>query len=557
MLKISHKKLVLCINAQYLLAGIWQRGQLQSCQKFVNNEAGHDAFAEFLQQNPAMLMYLLVDTVTEDYRLEQLPHCTGRARIELIARKLGQFYRGLNYRAAHFIKRESNPRKDDLFLFVALNNDDFLLGWLAKIQTAEAHLVGIYLLPMLSEILLKRLKITSPRIMFPHILFCEKLSSGLRQTYLHDGSLRMSRLAISVQGNIPITDDQWENFYLAETEKTRLYLISQRFISSETVLSLVLVNQASSADKVSLKIDDRKGFTFTEVNLEHLSKQFNLPLDLVAQNPELLHMQLLQNAPALANLVPKNLTKHYQLSQIKRLIKIATVLIALLGLVASAWIFLQGWQYKLAFNQATQDTVIQLKNYDAEAKNFPATTLSADYLKAAVNLYNTINSYPKSPKRLMLAVSAGLAQTPEIKLERLRWVFTSDLNIKDDDKLLTDSATNNHFKQTTTPEYTTQDATQDATKNTAKFPHEIGFITATISNFNGDYRGALNSVHHFVAALNKSNTVAEVSILQAPVNLSSNADLQGSTQDEQATQQAAALFKLKIMLKTPDLLEMK
>lgn len=552
-MKIPHKKLVLYANAQHLLAGIWQGGQLQICQTFISNEAGHDAFAEFLQQNPVMPIYLLVDTVTEDYRVEQLPHSTGRARVELIERKLGQFYRGLNYRAAHFIRRESNLRKDDLFLFVALNNDDFLLGWLAKIAAAKAHLVGIYLLPMLSQRLLQRLKILSPSTPSPHILFCEKLSSGLRQTYLHNGSLRMSRLAVSIQGNISITDDQWVNFYLAETEKTQLYLISQRFISSETVLSLVLLNQASGTDKMGLAMNARDGFSYTEVNSKQLSKQFNLPLDLLDQNPELLHMQLLQNAPALANLAPKNLTKHYQLSQIMRLIKIATVLIALLGLSTSAWIFMQGWQYKLAFNQATQETALQLKHYNAEAKNFPATKLSADYLKVAVNLYNTINSYPKSPKRLMLAVSAGLAQTPEIKLERLRWVFTSDLNIKDDDELLTVSVTNNHYTQTTTPEYTTQ----NVTKNSAEFPHEIGFITATISDFNGDYRGALNSVYHFIAALEKNNTVAKVSILQAPVNLSSNADLQGSTKDEQAVQQAIALFKLKIMLKTPNLLKVK
>lgn len=553
MFKHHHKKLVLCASTQHLLAGCWQYGQLQSYRTFANSEAGHDAFAEFIQLNLGTPVYLLVDTVTEDYRLELVPHSVGKTRLALITRKLGQFCRGLDYRAAQFKRRESNQRKDDLFLFVALNNDDFLQGWLGKIQAAEAQLVGIYLLPMLSEILLQRLKIPSLGIMSPHILFCEKLSSGLRQTYLHDGSLYMSRLAANVPDNIPTTDNAWKDLYSTETEKTRLYLISQRFISSETVLSLVLLNQASSTDKINLEIsseiNERNGFTSTEVNLEHLSKQFNLPLTLVVQNPELLHMQLLQNRQALANLAPKNLTKHYQLSQIKRLIKIVTVLIVLLGLTASAWIFLQGWQYKLAHNQATQDTAIQLKNYDAVAKNFPETTLSANYLKATVNLYKTIDSYPKSPKRLMLAVSAGLAKMPEIKLERLRWVFTSNLNIKDEDLLLTATNSNSHVTQST--------VTENTTKKTIELQHEIGFITAEIVNFNGNYSGALQTVNHFVAALEKNNTVAEVSILQAPVNLSSYTDLHGNTADEQTAQQPKALFKLKVILKAPELLEVK
>ena len=222
MFNFSQKKLVLCATANHLLAGFWHAGQLQSYQIFNNDDAGHDAFAIMLQKNAAIPLYLLADTVSEDYRIEHIPHSLGMAKRELIARKLKQCYRGLDYYAAYFINRETDQRKDDLFLFVALNNVDFLQGWLVRIQAAKAPLVGIYLMAMLSQILLKRLKLISP-----HILLCEKLSSGLRQTYLHNGYLRMSRLV----PNIPTESDQLNDFYLAETEKTRLYLISQRSLT--------------------------------------------------------------------------------------------------------------------------------------------------------------------------------------------------------------------------------------------------------------------------------------------------------------------------------------
>lgn len=532
----SQKKLVLCATANNLLAGLWHAGKLQGSQSFNNDEAGHEAFAEFLQQYPATPVYLLADAVEEDYRLESVPHTVGAAKRELIARKLNQFYRGLDYRTAHFINRESDNRKDDRYLFVALNNDDFLQGWVAQIKAAEAQLVGVYLLPMLSQILVKQLKLMSP-----HILLCEKLSSGLRQTYLHNGRLRMSRLV----PNVPTAANQLGYFYLVETEKTRLYLMSQRFITRETPLNLVLVSIDGSTRQISQGISEEQGFACVDVNLSQLAKKMNLSASLLQQMPELLHMQLLASGQEVDNLAPEPLTKQHQFSKIKQGIKIATVVLGVIGLSAAAWFFKQGLDYKAAFNQATLDTTMQQHRYDEVAKNFPVTSISADNLKTAVELDKTIATYPKSPRRVMLAVSAALEQIPEVQLDRLRWVLTNDINIKDDDKLIAMPAANPQANASVAQAV-------DPTKL-----NELGFVTAEISNFNGDYRGALNSVNNFVAILKKDNRVAEVDVLQEPVNVSSYVDLQGSTADEQSTQKQPALFKLKVILKAPETPEVK
>ncbi len=532
----SQKKLVLCATANNLLVGLWRAGKLQGSQTFNNDEAGHETFAEFLQQYPATPVYLLADAVEEDYRLESVPHTVGTAKRELIARKLKQFYRGLDYCTAHFIHREKDNRKDDKFLFVALNNDDFLKSWVAQIQAAEAQLVGVYLLPMLSQILVKQLK-----LMAPHILLCEKLSSGLRQTYLHNGRLRMSRLV----PNVPTAANQLGYFYLVETEKTRLYLISQRFITRETPINLVLVSVDGSTQHISQGLSEEQGLVCVDINLSQIVQYLNLSANLIEKMPELLHMQLLASGQVVDNLAPAPLTKQYQFSQIKQGIRIVTVALGVIGLCAAAWFFKQGLDHKASFNQATQDTTIQQHRYDEVAKNFPVTTISADNLKTAVELDKTIATYPKTPRRVMLVVSAALEQSPELQLDRLRWVFTSDINVKDDDKLIAMPVTNLQANASATQAI-------DSTKL-----YELGFVTAEISNFNGDYRGALNSVNTFVANLKKDNRVAEVDMLQEPVNVSSYVDLQGSTADEQSTQKQPALFKLKVILKAPEMPEVK
>jgi hypothetical protein len=81
-------------------------------------------------------------------------------------------------------------------------------------------------------------------------LLCEKLSSGLRQTYLHNGRLRMSRLV----SNVPAVASQLSYFYLVETEKTRLYLISQRFITRDTPINLVFASVEGDTQHISSAI---------------------------------------------------------------------------------------------------------------------------------------------------------------------------------------------------------------------------------------------------------------------------------------------------------------
>lgn len=537
MFKTSQNKLVLCATAHSLLAGLWHAGNLQGSQIFANDAAGHDAFAEFLQQYTATSVYLMVDAVEEDYRLESVPHTTGAAKRELTLRKLNQFYRGLEYRTAHFINRDKEKRKDDKFLFVALNNADFLQPWITAIQSANAELVGVYLLPMLSQVLVRQLK-----LMAPHILLCEKLSSGLRQTYLHNGRLRMSRLV----SNVPTAANQLGYFYLVETEKTRLYLISQRFISRETPLNLVLASMDGNTQQISQGISQEQGIECTDVSLGQFAKTLGLSVSLVQKMPELLHMQLLASGHEVDNLAPETLTKQYQFSKLKQNLKIATLVIGIIGLSAAAWVLKQGMDHKAAFIQAVQDTTIQQHQYDEVAKNFPVTTISATDLKVAVDLDKTIAMYPKSPRRVMLVVSAAMEQSPEIQLNRLRWVLTSDVNVKDDDKFIAIAA--NNFSANNTQTNANSQLSADPTKL-----NELGFVTAEISGFTGDYRSALNSVNKFVSTLKADSRVASVEVLQAPVNVSSFVDLQGSTADEQTTQTQPALFKLKVILTAADI----
>jgi len=523
-------KIVLCATAKNLVAGLWHADKLQRSELFINNEAGHLAFANFLNDYPTTHVYLIANAVEEDYRLERLPHSGGNAKRELIARKLNQFYRGLDYRTAHFINREKDKRKDDKFLFVALNNDDFLQDWMQVIQSSDALLVGVYLLPMLSQRFVSEFKLSAP-----HILLCERLSSGIRQTYLHNGRLRMSRLI----PNVPTDPKQLGYFYIVETQKTRLYLMSKRFISRDVMLNLQLISTHGEMEQIKKTFDQEPGIECEIIPLAKLAKSHHLSTTILDTMPELLHMQLLASGNLVDNLAPSALTKAYRLSKIGRWIKTIALITGIIGIIISAWYLMSGLNHQRAFKDAKQATRLEQLRYQEVAKSFPETEISAQDLKTAVSIDQTISNFSKSPKRMMFAISHALTKNPNIHLVKLNWLQSNDPTIKDTDS----------------PNIVTSQSAAVNLQNVPADPSkllEISFMTADISQFDGDYRSAMRAVNSFVTDLKNYQDVANVEVLQTPVNLNSYTDLTGNTKDAQLLNlNQAATFKVKVILKSP------
>lgn len=167
------------------------------------------------------------------------------------------------------------------------------------------------------------------------------------------------------------------------------------------------------------------------------------------------------------------------------------------------------------------------------AQNYPETPVPGPDLKAAVEIAGAINQ--ETPKKMMQVISSALKDKPEIAINRIRWVQTNQLDIKDGNE----SAPVNS-------------ATQQVTGTPESALRQIGFINAEIRRFKGDYRAALASASRFANQLRANPSVEQVKILQEPVNVSSLANLQGSTREENTAQRTPAIFKLKVVLKSEE-----
>ena len=211
---------------------------------------------------------------------------------------------------------------------------------------------------------------------------------------------------------------------------------------------------------------------------------------------------------------------------------------ATLGIILATYYAWQGSQQKDQLQFITAQTRQQTQQYEAVASNFPTTPIASTELKIAVDLAQIIKNNQQTPQQLMQVLSVAFESSPEINLNRMRWVQTSDREIKDENDA--SSSLPSPQNQVSAPS-----VSNDPTKLV-----QVGFVNAEIKGFTGDYRKALNSVNQFVSHLRENALVEQVIVLQEPVNVSSLANLQGSTTDENTTtERPPAIFKIKIVLK--------
>lgn len=517
-------KIVLCVTSRQATVGLWRFGRLMSCTTFANNDSGRDEFRQFLRHYPNVPIQLIADAVEEDFRLESLPHASGRARNEMVERKLNQLYRNTSYRTAQFFGREADKRRDDLFLFIALTNPDIVTPWVTATEELQAPLTGVYLLPTVSQLLVKALKLKGA-----DLLLMTRQNAGLRQTYFSGQHLRVSRLT-PLAG---MDERQIDKLYLSETQKTLLYLFnlfSLDMINRDYRLHLVFPTAEHVDAGLAQQLENREGVSCDIIGAEELARRLGLSADLLKRYPDLLHMHVLARQRPPSNLAPARQIRHYQLHQLRIGINVASATCASGAAIVAAVNLFSTADLGSQLKEAAIQTRQQEKLYDEVARNFPKTPIPGNNLKVAVNLAEKIDELHRTPQRLMQVVSEALDMQQEIRLNRLRWKFTEDAIAKDDED-------------------------KDAKTNATAMPaspnglYEIGFIDGEIGNFTGDYRAALDSVNALAERIKQNKSVEQVVILQQPVNISSLANLQGSTLDQQAQQLPPALFKIKIILK--------
>ncbi len=504
-------KIIACVTTHGAIGSLFEHGKLGLCRKFPATEAGQREFGDLLHAHPSVPVYLMVDSVEEDYHVESLPHVSGSARHELLQRKLKQLYRNTPYRTAWIQGREPDKRRDDRYLFAALTSADMLRPWLDVLLLHQAPLAGIFLLPMVSQELLSLLKPTQT-----DVLLVSWHHDGLRQSFFQGGQLKASRLAVVGEENVAAAS------LVAEIGKTRLYLNSLRLAGRESTLAVLLLDPEGLMEEMQQSLQADPSYACQRLTQRELAAR----LRSVPQGhcPYTTHMTVLGLRHLDHNLAPASATRSHWLHQRRRTLYGASVVAAVVSLIWAGTNLLQQYQVDGEALQLAAQTKDQLGRYVEVTKTFPQTPASAEHLEKAVRIADRLEQESRTPESMMRVVSRALETSPDIALTRLAWKYGVPGESADKTHIASPSTAGGRWQ-------------------------EWGVIEAEVRPFHGDYRAAMAGINRFADKLKRDPDVAGAGVTQMPLNVHSSSALSGNTLDTVSADSVRAEFKLKLVLK--------
>ncbi len=521
------RKQLFYLNNQQLVAYAWQGTALTRAASFDNDEGGRVLFGAYLAQAPAVPSYLLVDVIEEDFQRDTAPHVTGRARLALVERKLTQLYRDTQFRHAELQGRDKEGRKDDRYLFNALTKPELPKSWLAVMQAQAVPLVGVYSLASLSQLLFDQLKLdTGPVLLVTH------QSSGLRQSFFHEGALRFSRLT-------PLFDHAPERLaeaFRVETAKTRQFMASTRLLARGAQVRLVLLANQDKLDALAPDLVDTpdvhyRALALDEARLLLRAGQFDCGADADA-----LYMALLAGARVPSHFPLRDQKHFYQLLQARMLLYVLSGTMALGALIWTAFdvrAIIALRQEALRFDQEAMATDAR---FQVVVKGMPATLVTPHNMKSVVDLEMMIDRNVPLPGVQMAVLSGVLNGIPEIKVNKLQWqaIEAATLLVPVDPAAPPPPPVQGDF-----PPPPGQLGIPDRTAQTL-------LVEGEIVPFKDDYRAAIDSVNRLAAGLNKQAGVhAEVTL--PPLDTRPTVKLDNVAGDDNIV--AKALFAIKVTWK--------
>ena len=491
----SHRLILLATPRQIGVLD-WRPGHMHWLGEFSDNANGLAAFRKIIVRHANLPMLLVVDTVDEDYRSEIMPHVQGRARDELLARKLKQVFRNARFTGAWQQTREATGRRDDRYLLASLTDADWLLPWLSVLHRERVPLYGITPLAQACQHMLAKL-----RVQEPHTLLACRFNNSLRLSYYHEGMLRFSRL---VSGETPT---QLPGNAADEISKTQLYLTGQRILPREARLHVLLLDPSGQLDSAQAPLNADPAFSTRLIDLASLGRALRIPDDFLAATPEVAPLAAIAGESIPLNLAPPELLQRHTEFRWHRNLHIAAGFIALLGAGVTAAYWMQSQSLNEQARKLFQQHQQINGQYQAIAATFPTQTAAPEQLAQTVALARQLDAPQIDTEGLLAAVGQALDSTPEIALETLAW---TDETLVPSGEIRVD-------------------------------------IDASLTPFDGNYRAAMQRIERFMRRLQSIPNILEVRLRNSPVNADSSSTLSGKTFGPGASEAPVAQFGLSLI----------
>lgn len=517
----------------------WRGGGLADGFLFDADDAGFGQFARYIEDSPGQPAYLVVDVVEEEYRQETVPHDRGRDRKAMLERRLTRHFRSTPYQYAVTQGREKEGRKDDRMLMTALTNPDQLDPVLRVFNEFKVPLAGIYSLPILSNRMLEVIDAKASNV----LLVTLHGSSGLRQTFLHNGELRVSRLAkMPRYGSV-----SYAPHIIGELDKFRRYLVSLRQTAADLPVDVYIVTGGNLIGELRQQTRAQDLVRYHLVNVADIGKRLKISGALTTPYSDLLFANLLLADPPRNQYAPRHQTRYFRMHR-TRLGMMAIGGLTLFG--ATLWSgvnFIDGLSLRQQSVDAKDRAEFYASRYDVAQKRLPATAVPPRDVDAAVNAVDALMKYKSSPLDSMKIVSQALGPYPSLQIDRIDWGTSGDpTTALSNASGASGGAANAAAPEGGSPTPAGSVPPVDGGDGRTYLYYQIAEITGHVAPFAGNYREAIAMVEKFRDTLARESKAYKVEILQLPLDVSSGGSLQGEA--EQKAQEMRAGFSVRMVL---------
>lgn len=504
-------KRIFYVTSNELSAVFFDGGRVNLLGKFQLTDEGIEGFSDLVSQDPDHPTAFIVDVIEEEFRVENVPYANGSDRVNLLERKTNALFHNAKYTSAQVLGRSKEGRRDNNVLFSALNNAEVLERWHKVTKNARVPLAGVYSVPMLTGMLVRKLKIGHPNTLFLSVQN-ERL---LRQSFFKKGKLKLSRLT---RLNTLDDDDFLKNL-LNEVSRNKRYLERLQLIDFNQPLEVYILTEGEQLEILRAGCHDDEKINYHLLDLNEISSRLGIKQTLGADECEWCYASLLNTRKPVGNYIRPNEQTYYTQFNLRKMI---------VGASLASAVFMTSWGgmdiyagQELAVKTAQIE--VQARQISAEIARKDKSYLDSNYepqvMRAVVEINDVLTAHKPDPLETLSYIGSSLNKHPNIVLDKIMWgkiqkpaaeMMEGDENVSD---VLVDTAT----------------------------------INGRLKVFPGSYQAAFQQVDALLATLRSNDQVMSAKAISLPVDINPATTLIGESRYKDDAKQAR--FELEIRFK--------
>jgi len=403
---------LLYLSAHHLTAFRWQAGTLVGEGLFEATEEGYEQFAGYLAQYPKSIFSLLANVAEEGFQVDTIPYLHGADRKAIIGRKFGQLFFNSSLTASLSLGHQKARRKNERIMLAALTNSAFFEPWLKAISDGRVALSGLYSLPLLGPVLLKKLKLAEE-----HCLLLTVQDQSIRQSYFAKGELHFSRLTPLHNSSI----GGIAQAFATETLKMQQYLASQRLIGRDQPITAHILAHRHALNAVETSCIDTETMHFNILDIDDCARTIGLNTLPVATHCEPLFLHLLASAPPRTQFADDVQRHDYQLWQLRSALYDAGAIALFSCLLFTGKQYFDTYSVHQETDQLRAEAALAHQRYNNIVETFPPIPADNETLRRIINRYAALEKKSASPEGLYREISRALQVAAPAELDNINW----------------------------------------------------------------------------------------------------------------------------------------